>query len=103
MALPDLQGAMWAWVQALPPWQSDLLRRLAVLDVVEERDLAEAREMVLGAFGAAENGSPAPEPVPTLRSTARHSQPLRNCWRCAISWLWDQHRPGSACNSRQRG
>lgn len=68
MVLPDLQGALWAWVQGLPPWQSDLLRRLAILDVVKEGDLAEATHMVLGAFDATENGStaPVPDPIPAL-------------------------------------
>ena len=50
MALPDLQGALWAWVQGLPPWQSDLLRRLAILDVVKEADLAEATQIFSGSF-----------------------------------------------------
>ena len=69
MALPDLQGALWAWVQSLPPWQSDLLRRLTVLDVVKEADLSEAMRMVLGAFDALDSGAkaaPAPVPIPAL-------------------------------------
>lgn len=72
MALPDLQGALWAWVQSLPPWQSDLLRRLALLDRVKEADLAEATAMLLAAFGALEAGAtaPAPVPIPALGGTA---------------------------------
>src|ERR1700733_2487870 len=75
MVLPDLQGALWAWVQSLPPWQSDLLRRLAILDVVKEDDLAEATRMVLGAFDAAESGfsGPAPVPLPALAGPALSS------------------------------
>jgi energy-coupling factor transporter ATP-binding protein EcfA2 len=68
MVLPDLHGSLWAWVQSLPPWQSDLLRRLALLDVVRDEDLAEASGMVLGAFNAAVDGSnvAAPVPIPAL-------------------------------------
>jgi recombinational DNA repair ATPase RecF len=75
MALPDLQGALWAWVQGLPPWQSDLLRRLAILDVVKEDDLAEATRMVLAAFDVTESGStaPAPVPIPALAGAALSS------------------------------
>jgi energy-coupling factor transporter ATP-binding protein EcfA2 len=41
-----------------------LLRRLAILDVVKEADLAEATQMVLAAFDATANGSSAPAPLP---------------------------------------
>src|SRR4051812_7459238 len=75
MALPELQGALWAWVQGLPPWQSDLLRRLTILDVVKERDLIEATQMVLGTFDATDGASipPAPVPIPALSAAPSSS------------------------------
>jgi len=66
VAIPDLQGVLWAWVQTLPPWQSDLLRRLTTLDDVAEADLDDATRMVLAAHGIPDTGGPAPIPIPTL-------------------------------------
>ncbi len=63
MALPDLHGALWAWVQTLPPWQSDLLRRLTTLDEITEEALKDATRMVVASFGF-QTSTPAAGPVP---------------------------------------
>ncbi len=63
MTVPDLQGDLWAWVQSLPPWQSDLLRRLTTLDEINEQELLDALRMVVAAFGV-ETSPPAAAPVP---------------------------------------
>lgn len=63
MALPDLQGTLWAWVQTLPPWQSDLLRRLTTLDEITEEALKDATRMVVASFGY-QTTPPAASPVP---------------------------------------
>ena len=49
MALPELQGELWAWVQSLPPWQSDLLRRLTTLEDFTPDALDDAVRMVMTA------------------------------------------------------
>ena len=63
MALPDLHGALWAWVQTLPAWQSDLLRRLTTLDEITEDALKDATRMVVASFGY-QTTPPAASPVP---------------------------------------
>jgi hypothetical protein len=72
VAIPDLQGALWAWVQTLPPWQSDLLRRLTMLEVVSEDELAGATRMVLGSFGIGDPNTGAPVPLPALAKSNVH-------------------------------
>lgn len=78
MVAPDLQGALWAWVQSLPPWQSDLLRRLTTLEDVTADAIDEAVNMVLTAFGVAAKPAVDPVPLPALvgTSTRRASQIL---------------------------
>jgi AAA domain-containing protein len=72
MALPDLQGALWAWVQALPPWQSDLLRRLTTLEDVPQEALDDAVSMVLTAFDLPQNPPVAAVPIPALVASSSH-------------------------------
>lgn len=72
MAIPDLQGALWAWVQTLPPWQSDLLRRLTTLDEITEQDLADATRMVLAVHGIPDPQAVAPIPIPALGVPGEH-------------------------------
>lgn len=72
MTIPDLQGALWAWVQTLPPWQSDLLRRLTLLDDVTDADLDDAARMVLAVHGVADPDAPTPQPIPALVASAQH-------------------------------
>ncbi len=75
MALPDLHGALWAWVQTLPAWQSDLLRRLTTLDEITEDALKDATRMVVATFGyqttpAAANAVPLPALVVAAEEAA---------------------------------
>jgi energy-coupling factor transporter ATP-binding protein EcfA2 len=72
VTIPDLQGALWAWVQTLPAWQSDLLRRLTTLDDIAEADLDGATRMVLAAHGIADAGGSDPAPIPALVGPAEH-------------------------------
>jgi len=70
MVLPELQGELWAWVQSLPPWQSDLLRRLASIDDVTQDTLGEAVQMVMTAHGIPTAPAVAPVPIPALAAAA---------------------------------
>ncbi len=70
MAVPDLQGALWAWVQSLPPWQSDLLRRLTTLEDATASAIDDAHNMVLTAFGVPVRSPVAPVPLPALVGTS---------------------------------
>jgi energy-coupling factor transporter ATP-binding protein EcfA2 len=71
MTLPDLQGELWAWVQSLPPWQSDLLRRLTTLEEVTQDALDEALRMVLTAHALPSAPPVAPVPIPALVAAAQ--------------------------------
>lgn len=70
MAVPDLQGTLWAWVQSLPPWQSDLLRRLTTIEDVTTDAIDDAVNMVLTAFGIPTRSATAPAPLPALVGTS---------------------------------
>ena len=70
MAVPDLQGALWAWVQTLPAWQSDLLRRLTTIEDVSDDDIEDATRIVLTFFGSDDAGSPVP--LPALAAPTAH-------------------------------
>ena len=63
MPLPDLQAALWAWVQSLPAWQSDLVRRLSTIDRFDQAAVDEAVLVILGAFKVPTD-SPTIDPVP---------------------------------------
>lgn len=72
MPPPDLQGALWAWVQSLPPWQSDLLRRLSTIDELDEESFNDALRMVVASFSVdTEEQAAQPEPMPALVSTGK--------------------------------
>jgi energy-coupling factor transporter ATP-binding protein EcfA2 len=71
MGLPDLQGELWAWVQSLPPWQSDLLRRLTALEEVTQDALIDAVRMVMTAHGLPTDPPVAPIPIPALVAGAQ--------------------------------
>lgn len=62
----------------MPPWQSDLLRRLTTLEDVTPDAIDDALSMVLTAFGVPAKSSTAPVPLPALvgTSTRRASQIL---------------------------
>jgi energy-coupling factor transporter ATP-binding protein EcfA2 len=64
----DLHSSLWQWIQTLPPWQSDLLRRLTALEDFNDGDVEDAVSMVLKYFGFSTDG-PAPLPLPGLPAT----------------------------------
>src|SRR5690348_16177620 len=66
MVLPNLQGELWAWVQSLPPWQSDLLRRLTTIEGVSPDALDDAARMVMTAHEAPTSPPVLPIPIPAL-------------------------------------
>lgn len=67
----DLHSSLWQWIQTLPIWQSDLLRRLMTLEDVSDAELDNAVAMVLRHFGVSDSG-PASQPLSALPSSNKN-------------------------------
>lgn len=53
MTNADLQISLAQWIKTLPDWQSDLLRRLTIIDDVSLNELEDATKMLLASLGVA--------------------------------------------------
>ncbi|MFZ5825388.1 MAG: AAA family ATPase [Bacillota bacterium] len=58
-----VQAAIWAWVETLPAWQSDLVRRLCANTSLNESELQQVKRNLLAEVGLPDSG-PVEKPIP---------------------------------------
>jgi len=76
--MTDLDTALWGWVQSLPEWQRDLLRRVSGGGALTEDQVLEATGLVVSAFGyKPKQPAPTPSPIPALPATPRAAATTR--------------------------
>ncbi len=68
MSSPDVAELVWAWAENLPPWQSDLLRRLCEVDTLDDEEREVVGRMLLAEHGALPEGLEVTTPEPLTRT-----------------------------------
>jgi hypothetical protein len=66
----DLHASVWQWIQTLPLWQRDLLRRVMTLEDLTDVEIDDAATMVLRHFAVHQDG-PLPLPISALPSSTK--------------------------------
>jgi hypothetical protein len=75
----DVGSALWAWLESLPDWQSDLMRRLIEKGALEEADVESVARSVI----EHSNGSPSSAAVRLQRKQLPAAASTRGSVRLA--------------------